>query len=223
MRDKPILKGVARTFPLTRITFDQWQGAHMAERLRAFLKCSVSTVMCDPIRLDRHAAMLKGAFSGRHVRLPNHVELVEQLENLIGAETRRRDKVRFTSGSGSGAGAHDDLVVALCLSAEADAASIGARRLPEMEACPLEVYHGRAGVSCFLWDPAGGVIAPDPGICNDCVGLRAVREALAAHVARGGADTGVRAFYAAHFSPNELVKRKRSIPAYNYFLVSAGL
>lgn len=85
----------------------------------------MAKVAVTPAILDAMATSLKGAFPTRLVRIPNHPELVEQLENLQGVEQRRRDLVRFEAGKGAGAAGHHDLVFALSLSAEHHETRVG--------------------------------------------------------------------------------------------------
>ncbi len=158
---------LSRRFALKRVVLDQWQGAMMAEGLkRAGL--NVRLITCGPSQLDQWATRLKAWFVQRTIRIPNHPQLIEQLETLRGVESRRRDLIRFTEGTGQ----HDDAVVALVLSAEAHGTTVGVRALPPQRHC----YRRQNGLTanCYLF---GATAWPSDPICRQCPSHLAVSTA----------------------------------------------
>ena len=178
----------------------------MAERLRMRGVHDVRATAITPALLDSLATGLKGLFSGRLIRLPNHPELIEQLENLRGVEQRRRDLVKFDSGKGSGAAAHDDLVFGLMLSADLQERAIGRAVLPAgfsecYRAATLPFDPG----SCYLL--GGGYFPSGCPSCAACPGHLYVKGAYADHVGRGGERMDLRTFRRLHIADNEYTSR----------------
>ena len=201
------LVSLARRFPLRKVVIDQWQGALLAERLRARGVRPVEVVTLESSRLDQQATQLKSLFSNRQIRIPTHPVLVEQLETIVGEELKRRDRIRFTQGDGQ----HDDLVVALCLSAEPHARYVGRRGLPATftECWRAQSVPNFSPLSCYL---LGGDYFPSgcPS-CTACRGHQAVKLAARVHGEMTGQETGLREFYAERMdgSRNEFVSRLR--------------
>ena len=195
-------------FSFDAIEMDAWNARLLADRLLAQGVPNVRTVPMDPTRLDMLATRLKGWFSSRRIRIPNHPELIEQLETIEGEETRRRDRIRFTSGHGQGAGRHDDIAMALCLSAASHGRTVGMARLPEgfrkcWRAVNVQGFHASA---CFLLKQ-GGLYLPtgnDPA-CQVCPGWQSVREARRAHGELTGEWLDHRSFYTTRMLPNHWV------------------
>lgn len=145
---------VAVTLGTRDVSLDRWQSAQMGEGLRR-RGLSVRAVTCDAAWLDRAATHLKHWFSQRHIQIPAHAGLLEELEGLEAEELRRRDRVRFTA-SGSN---HDDACVALCLSAERfaggirpDTSVVGRDKLPEIDLCVAEHVLGVDYCDCPVVD-----------------------------------------------------------------------
>jgi hypothetical protein len=190
---------LSKRFRIGRCVLDQWQSHFLAERLHQRGLREVFTVAVDPARLDRMAVTLKRVFATRTIRIPRHPELVEQLETIVGVEQKRRDLVRFTSGSGQDAGKHDDLVVALCLSMEHQAESIGRVAMPQTWTSCDRVLNvaGFSPTDCFLVAPgATGFVPPgnsDP-VCRECAGWKFLRRAYAEHIEAGGEAMSLRTF-----------------------------
>jgi hypothetical protein len=207
MKVEEELVTLARRFPLRKITIDQWQGQLLADRLRARGVQPVQVVTLESSRLDHHATQLKSLFANRQIRIPSHPTLIEQLETIVGEELKRRDRIRFTQGEGQ----HDDLVVALCLSAEPHARHVGRRALPAtFTACwRSESVPGFRALDCYLFDGPY-----EPGgcpCCAACRGHQAVRLAARTHAELTGEHVDLRQFYEERMdgSRNEFVSRLR--------------
>ena len=190
---------LSKRFHVGRCVLDQWQSHFLSERLHQRGLREVFTVAVDPARLDRMAVTLKRVFATRQIRIPRHPELLEQLETIIGVEQKRRDLVRFTSGSGQDAGKHDDIIVALCLTMEHQAEQIGRVAMSESwKSCDRALnIDGFSPLDCFLIAPgATGFVPPgdsDP-VCRECVGWRFLRHAYREHVEAGGEAMSLRTF-----------------------------
>lgn len=201
---------LAARFKPRRVIADLWQAAMLAERLALAGIHNVSTKPITPGRLDSLATALKSTFSRRLIRIPGaapwSAALVEQLECIVGQEMSRREYVRFTSGAGEGAGRHDDLAIALSLCLEVQQGEIGRAVLPEnFNECYRASDLGRP-VDCFVMG-MGNFIPPgnsDPS-CAACPGWRFLRDAYAAHKARGGEPIDLRGFRRAYITNNDFV------------------
>ena len=161
-------------------TVDRWQAQLLADRLRA-RGLRVTLVTSDPASLDRWATRLKTWFAHRLIKIPNHPDFIEQLEGLEGEEMRRRDRVRFTATGNR----HDDSVIALCLSGEAEANRIGQLRMAEMPSGCRQEQRGRhIGGECYL---VGGMHLPTlDALCRECEGHRSTQTALKLYRDRTG-------------------------------------
>jgi hypothetical protein len=206
MQVEDALVALARRFRPRDIVLDQWQAALLGDRLRARnVRGSVKTVTFDGNRLDAHATLLKSLFVNRMIRVPHHAVLVEQLETIVGEELKRRDRVRFREASGQ----HDDLVVALCLSAEALGREVGRLTLPPnfSECWRAQSVANFSPMACYLF---GGPYFPSgcPS-CTACRGHQAVKVALYKHVQRTGEDMAPRQFYAERMRGNGFTGRVR--------------
>jgi len=190
-----------------RISMDRWQSAQMAEGLRR-RGLWVASVACDVAWLDRAATNLKRWFSQRHVRIPTHPLLVEELEGLEAEELRRRDRVRFTA-TGSN---HDDACVALCLSAEMFAGAerpensqIGIPRLAEIASCRAEELLGQEYVPCPV---AGEGVSLQPG-CRRCGMWLDAAPKHEAYVSAGHPWIPLGEFVASRLKPNTWLQNRR--------------
>lgn len=198
---------LSQRFKINRVTLDQWQSQLLAERLAIRQVPNVFTVAVDPSRLDRMATALKHIFSSRLIRIPRHPELIEQLETIVGVEQKRRDLVRFTSGSGNDAGRHDDIVIALALSMEGQHEEIGRAVLPAtFRECYREYSvpdFGRG--ACFLF--GGNYIPSGCPCCKACAGWQHVRAAYQQHQAQGRDPVDIRTFKRLYVQNNDFVAR----------------
>jgi hypothetical protein len=198
------LVDLASRFRPRRTVFDFWQAALLAARLEArHISGGIETVTFESGRLDAHATMLKSLFVNRQIRVPQHPEFVEQLETIVGEELKRRDRIRFREGQG----AHDDLIVALCLSAEAhaNAGVIGGLTLPASftECWRQQSVREFWVTQCYL---TGGDYFPHGcASCAACRGHQAVTRAALAHGARTGVYVDAREFYKTRMRPNDFI------------------
>jgi hypothetical protein len=138
------------------------------------------------------------------ISIPNHPELLEQLEGITGEEMRRRDRVRFTATDGR----HDDAVVALVLSGvETSAnATIGRSQMAEIDHCILEQHFG-GRVGCYLF---GDQRIPSDPACRQCAANVSTRQAHGDYVRRTGAYLDLRMFVQRGLiSPNRFAQRRR--------------
>lgn len=200
---------LARQYHTRRVVMDRWQAQLMAEQLQQ-RGLSVSLVSCDSAWLDRMATHLKTWFASRSIAIPNALMFVEQLETLEAQELRRQDRVRFTA---SGA-AHDDIVTALCLSAQhfvgrdkrPEDSLIGKAVHPE-GACVLHM-NGLDWSACFIM---GGHRWPyDPLCFKACNMLADLRRRHAAHQEKTGEQVNILHFYRQHpMRPNNYMQGAR--------------
>ena len=184
-----------------KIVGDRWQFQLLAERLSA-RGLAVQQVTSDAARLDKWATNLKRWFATRAVRIPQHADLIEQLEGLEGEELRRRDRIRFTA-----TGHHrDDAAIALCLSVTDGAANVGRQRMAEIDSCILADHIG-AAPACYLWTPIGR--PPSDPICRQCAANLSTKAAHRAHVERNGEAIDLRTFVARGLiAPNTFILRR---------------
>jgi hypothetical protein len=175
-------------FRLDGIALDQWQGYLLQDRLGKRGLRNVTTKTLETTKLDAYATQLKALFSTRQIRIPDEPELLRQLESIVGEESRRRDRIRFTSGPGQ----HDDLAIALMLSAEGHGKNIGRVRMADMDSCARERSLRKHEHDCFLLGQ-GNWISSDP-ICRECPALVSVRLARDAYQQRTGEAVDVRDF-----------------------------
>jgi hypothetical protein len=189
------------------VSMDRWQSAQMTERLfKSGL--SVGSVTCDAAWLDRAATNLKRWFAQRHIRIPAHPALIEELEGLEAEELRRRDRVRFTA-TGSN---HDDACVALCLSAEHFAGArrpqttqIGRPKLPEIVDCVARHALGVYGVPCPMNDETPSLL---PG-CHRCAMVQHVEPAYTQYLTTGDAFVSRGTFVETRYQPNTWLRERR--------------
>ncbi|HEY0876695.1 MAG TPA: hypothetical protein VGD94_24680 [Vicinamibacterales bacterium] len=195
------ITGLAARLGTRKIVIDRWQAHLLAERLTA-RGLIVRQVTSDAAALDKWAVHLKRWFAQRQIRIPRHVEFLEQLEGLEGEELRRRDRIRFTA-----TGHHrDDAAVALCLSAMDGAERIGEVRMAEIHSC-LRADNGLY-TDCFLW--GGSAVGGDPLCSQHCKAFISLKQARDAHAARTGEHHGLREFVdRGLIAPNMFVLRKR--------------
>jgi len=198
---------LARRLGTTHVALDRWQSAQMAEGLRR-RGLLVQAVTCDAAWLDRAATNLKRWFGQRHIVIPAHPGLLEELEGLEAEELRRRDRVRFTA-TGSN---HDDACVALCLSAERFAGhlrpqdtTIGLVKLPEIQRCVAQDVLGRWDVDCPI---AGEGPSLHPG-CRRCAMVQHVEPAYQAHLAAGADWISLGSFAQSRYAPNAWLRERR--------------
>jgi hypothetical protein len=153
-RDQPVslmdveqyIFGLSQRFKIQDVVLDPWQGRLLAERLER-ARVPVRLLAITAAETDRLITRLKGAFSGRHIRLnPRHTALLEQLDSIRTVESRSRELVKFApSGRGADAASHDDLVFSLALALAGLGDSIGRLSLPQSQSqCPL------ARDNCYL-------------------------------------------------------------------------
>lgn len=188
------LVAISKRFRIARTVMDMWQSAYLRDRLEQRGVPNCFMVAVDPSRLDRMATLLKRTFSARQIRLPRHPQLVEQLETIVGAEQKRRDLVRFTSGAGQEAGRHDDIVVALCLSMESQTQDIGRAQLPQaFNSCYRASSVPMDMLKCYLFGGSMPGVGGDPS-CKACPGHRYVKEHYAKFVEGGGEAIGLRRY-----------------------------
>jgi hypothetical protein len=182
---------LSKRFWIARCVLDQWQSSYLSERLNQRGLIETFTVAVDPARLDRMATQLQRVFAARQIRIPRHPELVEQLETIQGVEQRRRDLVRFTSGSGQDAGRHDDIIVALALSMESQNDQIGRSQIPDsFRSCWRSATVAYDPCRCYAF---GG---SDPGVggdasCRARIANVYIKEQFAKFLAQGG-DPSIR-------------------------------
>jgi hypothetical protein len=198
---------LARRLGTTHAALDRWQSAQMAEGLRR-RGLVVQAVTCDAAWLDRAATNLKRWFAQRHIRIPAHPGLLEELEGLEAEELRRRDRVRFTA-TGSN---HDDACVALCLSAERFAGNlrpqdtaIGCAKLPEIQRCRAADYLGRSDVDCPIANEGPSL---HPG-CRRCEMVQHVEPVYQAHLATGAEWISLGSFAQKRYAPNAWLRERR--------------
>lgn len=197
---------LSHRFKIARCVLDLWQSHYLSERLTIRGLINNFTVAVDPHRLDSMATALKRVLAARQIRIPKHPpELTEQLETITGVEQKRRDLIRFTSGSGSDAGKHDDIIVSLGLSMESQTEQIGRAQLPlNFTQC----Y--RAGTvkmdicSCYLFNGPMPAVSGDLS-CQACPGHRYVKEQYRKHLEAGGEAVGIRSYRQAHVLDNQWV------------------
>ncbi|MEO8520046.1 MAG: hypothetical protein ABI603_01710 [Acidobacteriota bacterium] len=190
---------VARRFNLSRVILDQWQSAHMTQRL-VRRGVPAKTVGVEQARLDRIISVLKQAFSGRLIRINSaHTQLVAQLESVQILEGRggRRDLLKFApSGKGLDAGSHDDIVVAVGLVLEHlsdNGRALGAVRMAEMpDGCRREQWHGRQAADCYLMLDNNHL--PTDPLCIRCEAHQSTLAACRAYSERTGYAMDVREF-----------------------------
>lgn len=210
MRVQEEILALGRRFTLQKVLLDQWQGLLLKENLiRLGLSC-VEAVTLETARLDAMATLLKNLFASRRIRIPAHPpELIEQLETIRGEESARRDRIRFTSGTGPGAGSHDDIVVSLVLAAQALGRDVGRPNLPARWARCEAPTIGFSG-ACYLM---GGQVMPLGGVweagCRLCPGHLAAKRTYAAFIERGGQPMGLRAFAQTMMGGNEFTEGVR--------------
>lgn len=177
---------IAALLGTRRVVMDRWQAALLGERLGA-RGLSVTLKTSDAANLDRWATALKRWFAERAVVIPNHAELIEQLEGLEGEELRRRDRVRFTA-----TGHHrDDAAIALCLSAEGNSDRVGQRRMAEIDECLVAAHFGEAP-DCYLWVPFGR--PPSDPVCRHCAANTSTQQAHQAYLVRTAEAIDLRTF-----------------------------
>jgi hypothetical protein len=196
---------LAERFPMAAVLLDQWQAAFLGERLRGRGVPGVDVMALESTRIDRLVTMLKGLFAQRAIKIPGEQkDLIEQIEAVdiieTGKRNRRRDLVKLEPSGRTGAAAHDDLVIALALAAEAVESSIGRRTMPQLDSCEWENYHGRYR-PCFLFD-APGLIPSGDATCAHCPGWLAVKSRYAAYIERGGLPMDWRSFHQQYFRPS---------------------
>ena len=200
---------LARQLGTTHVSVDRWQSAQMIEGLRRH-GLWITPVTCDAAWLDRAATNLKLWFSQRHIRIPAHPGLLEELEGLEAEELRRRDRIRFTA-TGSN---HDDGCVAICLSAEGfaggarrpEASRIGRTKLPEIRSCVAADVMGLWNVSCPI---AGEVPSLQPG-CRRCEMVTfAAPEYDKAMSVPGARWIPLATFVHQNFQPNDWLRLRR--------------
>jgi len=190
------------------VSIDRWQSAQMSESLRR-RGLSVRPVTCDAAWLDRAATHLKQWFVQRHIAIPPHPALLEELEGLEAEGLRRRDRVRFTA-TGSN---HDDICVALCLSAERfagatrpDTSQIGRPKLAEIEGCIAATVLGTDDVLCPI---AGEVASLNPG-CARCPMVQQAEPLYLTHLQTAGEDGWIPlGTFAERLAPNRWLSDRR--------------
>lgn len=186
---------------------DSWQFTLMGQRLqKRGLRVVTHTV--EVARLDSYATIAKTAFRDRLIVIPPDPTLREELENLVGEEMRRRDKVRFTSGPG----AHDDGLMAIMLSTES---AISWRE----HGGQLRVYHtelGRKRMAAIDHCRAGMLhrcpLITDPSAhagCGRCAAYVSASEARDAHVRAGGEWQPLPLFTSEHLYDCDLIREAR--------------
>jgi hypothetical protein len=198
---------LARLLGTRHCSLDRWQSAQMSEGLRR-RGLEVSAIACDAAWLDRSATNLKLWFSQRHVRIPPHAGLLEELESLEAEELRRRDRIRFTAHGA----AHDDAVVALCIAAERFAGrhrpqdtQIGTPKLPEIQRCAAADYLGRSDVAC----PVNNEIPSLHSGCRRCDMVKFVEPVYQAHLATGAEWLSLGRFAMSRYAPNAFIRDRR--------------
>ena len=166
---------LAQRFRPKRIVADQWQSAHLIERLQARDVENTRSTTIEPARLDKLTTMLKDLFAKRAITIPSReLDLLEQLEWLeveeAGARNRRRDRIKFLPGGSDGAGAHDDIVIALALAAEVLQGEAGRLILPPMRTCLRGSADPNAMTACYLMRRGPGWYPPnnDPTVQPVC-------------------------------------------------------
>jgi hypothetical protein len=196
---------IANALGTRRVFIDRWQAALLSERLTA-RGLSVAQRTSDPTNLDKWATALRRWFATRAISIPNHAELIEQLEHITGEEMRRRDRVRFTATDGR----HDDAVVALVLSGvETNAnATIGRSQMAEIDHCAVEAAFGPgAGSNCYLFH---GQRVPSDPVCRSCAANVSTRHAHGEYVRRTGEDLDLRMFVQRGLiSPNRFAQKRK--------------
>jgi hypothetical protein len=206
---------LARQLRTQKVSLDRWQSAQMSEGLRR-RGLEVSAIACDAAWLDRSATNLKLWFSQRHVRIPAHAGLLEELESLEAEELRRRDRIRFTA-HGS---AHDDAVVALCIAAERFAGRqrpqdtmIGTPKLPEIQRCAAADYLGRMDVACPIMNETPSLQSG----CRRCDMVKFVEPVYQAHLATGAEWLSLGRFAQSRYAPNVFIRERRFAAVMNSF------
>jgi hypothetical protein len=199
---------LAQLLGTRHVSVDRWQSAQMIENFRRH-GLSVTPVVCDASWLDRAATSLKLWFSQRHIQIPAHPGLLEELEGLEAEELRRRDRIRFTATGG----AHDDAAVSLCLSAEGfaggarrpEASQIGRAKLPEIRTC-------LAAEKLGVWQASCPIVGDGPSLhpgCRDCEMIKFAGPLYDKHIATGATWIPLSAFVYANFQPNAFVRQRR--------------
>jgi hypothetical protein len=194
--------GLSQRFKIQDVVLDPWQGRLLAERLER-ARVPVRMLAITSAETDRLFTRLKGAFSGRHIRLnPRHTALLEQLDSIRTVESRSREFVKFApSGRGADTSSHDDLVFSLALALAGLGDSIGRLSLPQNQTmCPLERDN------CYLTGAKyfnGG----DGDCLRHCPSHQAVRAAWI----QAGRPGDVREwFHGAGFQDNVMVRRAQA-------------
>jgi hypothetical protein len=198
---------IARRFKLRTLLIDQWQATSLAEQFK-HRSLPAQLVTIEPTRLDRLTTGMKGAFARREVRIPAGAhDLIEQIESLDVRETgnrnRRRDLIRFDSGSGGpGVSSQDDLAICLSLCLEATAGEIGRPVMANARWCIASqvIANAQGPTSCVL---SGGA-SPLPG-CRRCPTYQSVVAAVARHLELTGEQLSVQAM-SRRMRPCELVR-----------------
>jgi hypothetical protein len=198
---------LARWLQTTHVALDRWQSAQMSEGLRR-QGLWAQNITCDAAWLDRAAMNLKRWFSQRHIRIPAHPGLLEELEGLESEELRRRDRVRFTAHGSN----HDDACVALCLSAERFAGSlrpedsqIGLPRLAEIQTCHAADVLDRHDVPC----PVAGEVPSLQVGCRRCSMFLGAEQYYAAHLNSGQEWISLGDFVTSRLAPNDWLRDRR--------------
>jgi hypothetical protein len=181
------VSALARRFKLRTLVIDQWQAVALAEQFK-HRGLPAQLVTIEPTRLDRLTTLMKGSFARREVRLPASAhDLIEQLESLdvreSGARNRRRDLLRFDSGTGPGVASHDDAAICLALCLEAAAGEIGRPVMAEVRRCLAADYiaNAQGPIDC----PLSGGASPHSG-CRRCPAYESVVRAIERHAEQTG-------------------------------------
>lgn len=210
------VRDVCARLNVARIILDPYQTVGMAERLADMLGYfqydaregedaprvdrAIVLQTFTPSYVNRLATSLLSLFRDSGIAIPGDdpgcQELIDQLGAVVSKETYYG--IRIDSGRGSGVRAHDDLVIALGMSALAVAARGPYIELPEF-GCQLDRFMGhdsRAfyGRNCFLHKPSGGRAWPLNGgrlvqkhTCLSCPGWLTLQAAW--HQAQAAGET----------------------------------
>lgn len=193
------------------VHIDQWQGALMRQRLeQQSVTARVHTI--ESAKLDGYASLVKSLFVARQIKIPAEPTLIEQLETLEGEEQKRRDRVRFTARGQ----AHDDLVVALCLSTESfvhwkaqdGRVSVGYTGLGRPVVAEIDTCRAAEMVraqTCPLYDAPSAHVG-----CAKCPAYTSAVERYEAYLAEPGAEfLTLRAFVTLYMRPNQDIRERR--------------
>jgi hypothetical protein len=193
---------LSKRFRIDAVILDPWNSRLLQERLER-ARVPTRSLAITSAETDRLITRLKGAFSGRHIRLnARHTALLEQLDSIKTIESRSREMIKFApSGRRSDAASHDDLVFSLALALAGLGDSIGRLSLPQNQTmCPLEREN------CYLTSAKcfnGG----DGDCLHHCPSHQAVRAAWM----QAGCPGDVRAFYhASGFQDNVMIRRAQA-------------